>query len=182
MAPDLAPAYGDRVRLLEVFDNLVENAVKHAGADAAKIEISSRRQGDEVLTCIADNGIGIDPAHQGKIFELFTKLDPAAEGSGIGLAIVKRIVEVHGGRIWVESPGTGGGTTFCFSLPTPPPDQGSIGSKLALASSTMEPGSRPSSTVISAHSPMVAARSRDGIGAGVSSSLSRRYICTTMPM
>ncbi len=57
------------------------------------------------------------------MFELFTKLDPASEGSGVGLAIVKRIIEVHGGDIWVESPGAGGGATFCFTLPGPPPAQ-----------------------------------------------------------
>ncbi len=69
---------------------------------------------------ISDNGIGIDAAHLGKIFELFTKLDPETEGSGIGLAIVKRIIEVHDGLIWVESPGVGSGSSFCFTLPAPP--------------------------------------------------------------
>ena len=119
VSPDLPLAYGDRLRLVEVFENLLENAIKYRGADRPRVRIASRRDGDEVCTCVSDNGIGIDPAHQAKVFDLFTKLDPGTEGSGIGLAIVRRIIEVHGGRIWVESPGTGGGSTFCFTLPGP---------------------------------------------------------------
>jgi signal transduction histidine kinase len=69
---------------------------------------------------VQDNGIGIDPKYQQKVFGLFEKLDPAAAGTGIGLALVKRIVEVHGGSIWVESAGSGCGTTFCFTLPDAP--------------------------------------------------------------
>ena len=63
--------------------------------------------------------MGIDPKHHERIFGLFEKLDPAGEGSGIGLTIARRIVEVHGGRMWVESEGAGRGSTFCFSLPAP---------------------------------------------------------------
>ena len=120
VSPDLPPVYGDRVRLLEVFENLLENGIKYSGEAQPRIEISSRRLGNEACICVADNGIGIDPAHQGKVFDLFTKLDPQTEGSGIGLAIVKRIIEVHGGRIWVESEGRGSGSRFYFSLPPPP--------------------------------------------------------------
>ncbi len=61
--------------------------------------------------------IGIDPHYHDKVFGLFEKLDARAEGAGVGLAIVKRIVEVHGGRVWVESEGAGQGSTFCFTLP-----------------------------------------------------------------
>jgi signal transduction histidine kinase len=65
---------------------------------------------------VRDNGIGIDPRHHDTVFGLFEKLDSNSEGTGIGLTIVKRIVETHGGRIWVESQGIGHGSTFCFTL------------------------------------------------------------------
>jgi signal transduction histidine kinase len=66
---------------------------------------------------VRDNGIGVDPQHAERIFGLFEKLERGSEGTGIGLALVKRIVEVHGGRIWVESEGSGAGSCFCFVLP-----------------------------------------------------------------
>ena len=66
---------------------------------------------------MSDNGLGIEPTHHECVFELFHKLDPGGEGTGLGLALVRRIVETHGGRIWVESEGRGRGSTFCFTLP-----------------------------------------------------------------
>jgi signal transduction histidine kinase len=66
---------------------------------------------------VKDNGIGIEPNHRDKDFGLFDKLEPHSEGTGVGLALAKRIVEVHGGCIWVESEGKGQGSMFCFTLP-----------------------------------------------------------------
>ena len=110
--------FGDRRRLVEVFQNLVDNAVKFMGREPApRVEIGVERVGGETVLFVRDNGIGIDPRYQPKLFGLFEKLDPSTEGTGIGLALVKRIVEVHGGRIWVESEGPGKGTTFRFTVP-----------------------------------------------------------------
>jgi len=72
--------------------------------------------GEDLVLHVRDNGIGIDPRLQPMLFGLFHKLDPGSEGTGIGLALAKRIVEVHGGRIWVDSEGPGKGTTFRFTL------------------------------------------------------------------
>ncbi len=115
--PALPPVQGDRVRLLEVYQNLIDNAVKFMGPQPAPhIEVGARRQEGEVVYYVCDNGIGIGPNYHEKIFGLFERLGTSREGSGIGLALVKRIVEVHGGRIWVESE-EGQGSTFLFTLP-----------------------------------------------------------------
>ncbi|MGD9101842.1 MAG: ATP-binding protein, partial [Anaerolineae bacterium] len=123
IAPELLKAhggptvYGDRARLREVWQNLVDNAVKYMGDQPEpRVEIGMRCDGDEKVFYVRDNGIGIDPRHHDKVFGLFNKLDPQTEGTGVGLAIVKRIVEVHGGCVWVESEGAGQGSTFCFTL------------------------------------------------------------------
>jgi signal transduction histidine kinase len=112
--------HGDRVRLVELVQNLLDNAAKFSGdQEEPRIVIGLREgpsSGEPVFT-VADNGAGIDPAHRERIFELFQKLDPAAEGNGLGLALVRRIVESHQGRVWVESEGRGRGATFCFTLP-----------------------------------------------------------------
>ncbi len=118
IAPDLPEVRGDRQRLLQVWGNLVGNAVKFTGNQAEpRIQLGLRHDGAEVVYFVRDNGMGIDPRFANDVFDVFRKLDARAEGSGIGLAIVKRIVELHGGRIWVESEGLGKGTTFCFTLP-----------------------------------------------------------------
>jgi PAS domain S-box-containing protein len=107
----------DRLRISEMLVNLVENGTKYMGDQPRpRIEIGWRKDGEEVVFFVRDNGIGIDPGQQVKVFELFYKADPESEGTGAGLAIVKRIIEVHGGRTWVESE-EGEGSTFCFTLP-----------------------------------------------------------------
>ena len=109
--------YGDRTRLVEIFINLVDNAVKFMGDEPApRVEIGVEKAGEELVLHVRDNGIGIDPKLQPMLFGLFHKLDPQTEGEGIGLALVKQIVELHGGRIWVESAGIDTGATFRFTL------------------------------------------------------------------
>ena len=109
--------HGDRQRLVEVFQNLVDNAVKFLGDQPApSVEIGAEPAGGEMAIYVRDNGIGIDPRHQHKLFGLFEKLNSGAEGTGIGLALARRIVEVHGGRSWAESAGPGQGATFRFTL------------------------------------------------------------------
>jgi signal transduction histidine kinase len=120
IADNMAPVYGDRARLLEVVQNLVDNAIKFMGTQTEpRIEIGQNGtdpQGNPIFF-VQDNGIGIEKQHYERIFGLFNKLDAQIEGTGIGLALVKRIVEVHGGHIWVESEGIGKGTKFLFTLP-----------------------------------------------------------------
>ena len=82
----------------------------------SRVEIGAREDAAEMVFYVRDNGIGIAPRYHEKIFGLFDKLDPNSEGTGIGLALVKRIVEVHGGHVWVESEGEGKGSTVCFTL------------------------------------------------------------------
>jgi two-component system, LuxR family, sensor kinase FixL len=127
ISPDLPVVYGDRTRLLEVLQNLIDNAVKYMGDQPQpRIEIGVRSDENETVCYVRDNGIGLEPRYHEKVFGLFDQLDPSIDGTGIGLALVKRIVEVHGGRIWVESNGAGHGSTFCFTLAarTDSPDLG----------------------------------------------------------
>ena len=121
---DLPVVYGDRLRLVEVAQNLLENAAKFVGdqpSPVVRVGVRPGESGSPPVLFVEDNGIGIDPRFHEKVFGLFEKLDPRAEGSGVGLALVRRIVEVHGGRVWIESAGRGHGTTVCFTLPLPPP-------------------------------------------------------------
>ena len=123
MAPDLPVVTGDRVRLAEAVRHLLGNAVQYMGDQPGpRIEVGVRgadlKDSEPPTFYIRDNGMGIDPRYHDRVFDLFERLEPeASEGTGIGLALVRRIVEVHGGRIWVESEGTGRGSTFCFTLP-----------------------------------------------------------------
>lgn len=118
VAPDLPVVHGDRLRLAEVYQNLLENAVKFtAGVPEPHIRVGVRDDDGEPVLFVADNGIGIDPRYTERVFKLFEQLNPDREGSGVGLTLVKRIVEMHGGRIWIESEGAGTGCTLCFTLP-----------------------------------------------------------------
>jgi len=119
--PNLPNIYGDRQRLIEVMQNLVDNAAKFMGSQKKPlIEIGQDGMEDgKPIFHVRDNGIGISSEHYDRVFGLFNKLDVQTDGTGIGLALVKRIVEIHGGRIWVESE-AGKGTTFYFTLPASP--------------------------------------------------------------
>jgi len=122
LSPDLPTVFGERARLREVLENLIENALKFSSGQANPlIEIGTRIQDGEQIIFVKDNGPGIDPRYHNRIFNLFEKLDPVMEGTGIGLTITKRIIEVHGGRIWVESDGPGEGSTFAFTIPNSRP-------------------------------------------------------------
>ncbi len=110
--------HGDRTRLVEVFQNLIDNAAKFTGEQASPtIWIGAEEDEGGLVLFVKDNGMGVDPRHCGKLFGLFEKLDPSSDGTGVGLALVKRIIEIHSGRIWVESDGPGLGTVFRFTLP-----------------------------------------------------------------
>ena len=108
----------NRLELVQLFQNLVGNAVRFRGGRRPEIRVGARREGDAWSFFVQDNGIGIDPEYRDKVFVIFQRLHTADEypGSGVGLAICKRIVERHGGRIWVESE-PGKGSTFRFTLP-----------------------------------------------------------------
>jgi two-component system, LuxR family, sensor kinase FixL len=120
--PNLPVVYGDRQRLTEVLQNLLDNAVKNLGDQENPVIEIGMKESDESINFVffvRDNGIGIAPEYHDQIFGLFNKLDVRSEGTGIGLALVKRIIEFHGGRIWLESE-LGKGATFLFTLPAPP--------------------------------------------------------------
>lgn len=120
IADNLPPVQGDRGRLVEVFQNLIQNAVKFSASQSQpQVEIGVWHENDETVFFVRDNGIGIAPQYHERVFSLFEQLTPQADGTGIGLAIVKRIVEVHGGWIRIESDGEGHGTTVCFTLAPP---------------------------------------------------------------
>ena len=119
IAENLPVVQGDRQRLLAVIQNLIDNAVKFSADQTeslVEIGLEGQKEGMPVIF-VRDNGVGIPPEHHERIFELFSKLDPGAEGTGVGLTLVKRIIEFHGGQIWVQSE-AGKGATFYFTLPT----------------------------------------------------------------
>jgi light-regulated signal transduction histidine kinase (bacteriophytochrome) len=114
----LPTVVGDAVQLGQLFQNLLANALKYRGPEPPRIRMSAERREEEWLFSVCDNGIGIDPQYARRVFVLFERLHADREypGTGIGLAICKRIVERHGGRIWVESE-LGKGAAFRFTIP-----------------------------------------------------------------
>jgi signal transduction histidine kinase len=110
---------GDPRQLRRLLQNLVGNAVKFRGAEPPRVEVSALEDTEEWVVTVRDNGIGVDPDHASRIFGMFARLNGATEGTGIGLAVCRRVVEAHGGRIWVE-PAAGGGSAFRFTLPRAP--------------------------------------------------------------
>ena len=118
IAPDLPIVNVDHARVREALVNLIENAIKFLGDQPDPvIRIGADTGGGTPVFFVQDNGIGIESRYLERIFNLFEKLDVSAPGTGIGLTIVRRIIEVHGGKIWAESEGPGKGTTFRFTLP-----------------------------------------------------------------
>jgi light-regulated signal transduction histidine kinase (bacteriophytochrome) len=108
---------GDEVQLTQLFQNLIGNAVKFHGREKPRVHVSARQQDGEWVFAVRDNGIGMAPDQQERIFSIFQRLHHRSEypGTGVGLAICKKIVERHGGRIWVESE-VGRGSTFYFTV------------------------------------------------------------------
>jgi signal transduction histidine kinase len=113
---ELPEVEGDPQQLRRVFQNLVGNAVKFRAQDPPRVEVSAVRGSAEWVVTVRDNGRGVDPQQATRIFGMFSRADQRTEGIGIGLAICRRVVEAHGGRIWVE-PESGGGSAFRFTLP-----------------------------------------------------------------
>ncbi len=117
VAEGMPAVHVDRMRIVEVLVNLIENSINYMGDNPLpKIEIGYRAGGEEAVFFVRDNGIGIEPSQREKVFELFYTVDRSGKGTGAGLAIVKRIIEVHNGRVWIESE-KGKGCTVCFTLP-----------------------------------------------------------------
>ena len=114
---ELPMVVGDRRRLVEVFQNLSTNALRFRRQDVApEVVVGIRRDGPVDVVFVRDNGVGIEPRYHSKVFDLFERLDQDRPGTGIGLAIVKRVVELHQGKVWVESEGANCGSTFCFTV------------------------------------------------------------------
>ena len=118
LMPDMPQVHADRDRIREVIQNLLENAIKFAADDRPpRIKIYAESKDGSTRFTVEDNGMGIDERYYERVFKLFERLDPKISGTGIGLALVKRIIETHGGEIWIDSPAGSEGTRFCFTLP-----------------------------------------------------------------
>jgi chemotaxis family two-component system sensor kinase Cph1 len=114
----LPPVLGNEEELLRLFQNLIGNAIKYHGEESPEIQVSAASNEGEWVFSVKDNGIGVDPKYHCQIFGTFQRLHSSAEyeGSGLGLATCKRIVQRHGGRIWIELE-LGKGSIFHFTLP-----------------------------------------------------------------
>jgi light-regulated signal transduction histidine kinase (bacteriophytochrome) len=126
---DLLPTvFADDLQLVQLFQNLIDNGVKFRSEKPPHIHVSAMKKGSEWVFSVRDNGMGIEPQYHERIFEVFQRLHAREEysGTGIGLAICKKVVERHGGRMWVESQ-LGEGSTFYFTLQAPRVD--GVGSK-----------------------------------------------------
>ena len=118
---DLPEVLGERTLLGLVLQNLISNAIKFHGDEPPMVRVSARRDGERWEFAVADNGIGIDPEYADRIFVLFQRLHArdVYTGTGIGLAMCRKVVEYHGGEIWLEAGQNGAGSTFRFTLPVP---------------------------------------------------------------
>jgi len=121
----LPTVMADRVQLGQLFQNLISNSLKFRSAEPPRVHITARRSGADWRFSVRDNGIGFEPQYAERIFRMFQRLHARGtySGTGIGLAIAKRIVERHGGRIWAES-SAGGGSTVFFTVPAIPASRG----------------------------------------------------------
>ncbi|MCB0279039.1 MAG: GHKL domain-containing protein, partial [Calditrichaeota bacterium] len=118
VSSELPVIIADKKRLIEVMKNLLDNAIKYRNKNKRlKISITCLENGQHHLFAVSDNGLGIDMKYKDKIFGIFERLNQAIDGTGIGLAIVKSIIESHKGSVWVESDGPGKGSTFYFTIP-----------------------------------------------------------------
>ena len=117
----LPEVMADSIQLVQVFQNMILNGIKYHSEETPKVHNSAEKKASEWIFSVQDNGIGIDPQYSERIFEIFKRLHSKERypGTGIGLAICKKIVERHGGRIWVESE-LGKGSIFYFTLPINP--------------------------------------------------------------
>jgi PAS domain S-box-containing protein len=115
---ELPVVMGDRSQLVQLMQNLIGNGLKYHGDESPRVYVSAERNGNEWIFSVRDNGIGIDPKYYERIFEIFKRLHDQKEypGTGIGLAVCRRVVSRHGGRIWLESE-VGHGSVFHFTLP-----------------------------------------------------------------
>lgn len=114
---ELPTVAGDPPQLVQLLENLIGNALKYRGAEVPRVHVSAQHAPDHWVLAVRDNGIGIDPRHHERIFEIFRRLHDQQQypGSGIGLAVCRRVVQRHGGRIWVESE-PGHGSVFYFTI------------------------------------------------------------------
>lgn len=121
---ELPVVKGNEVELRQLFQNLISNAIKFRGEEPPRVRIDAARGEGEWTFSVADNGIGVDPAYAERIFVIFQRLHnrDSYPGAGIGLSLCKKIVEYHGGRIWID-PECRHGTTFHFTLPAMPEDR-----------------------------------------------------------